>query len=55
MEKSNTRLFPIGEVARMFHLSVGTLRHDEKRDFWNRSTLMKIRDIAITVPGSLSV
>lgn len=30
MEKSNTRLFPIGEVARMFHLSVGTLRHYEK-------------------------
>ena len=31
MEKSNTRLFPIGEVARMFHLSVGTLRHYEKK------------------------
>lgn len=28
MEKS--RLFPIGEIAKLFHLSVGTLRHYEK-------------------------
>lgn len=30
MAKENRELFPIGEVAKMFRVSVGTLRHYEK-------------------------
>lgn len=47
MAKENRELFPIGEVAKMFRVSVGTLRHYEKIG-------LLAQDTGITAPGSWS-
>ncbi len=52
MEKRE--LFQIGEVARMFHLSVGSLRHYEKSAFWSRNMLTRRQVTGIMVSVSLS-
>lgn len=54
MAKENRELFPIGEVAKMFRVSVGTLRHYEKIASWRRNLWRRIQDTGITAPGSWS-
>ena len=45
-------LLRIGEVARLFNLSVGTLRHYEQMGYWTRRTSIRRAGTATTDRGS---
>lgn len=47
------KLLQIGEVAKIFHVSMGILRIMSRKDFWNRSMWMKKQAIVIMESVSL--
>lgn len=48
-----TKLFKIGEVAKMLHVSMGTLRHYEQAGLLTPEYVDKKQAIGIIVQGSL--
>ena len=47
------KLLQIGEVAKIFHVSMGLYAIMSRRDFWIRSMWMKKQDIVTMESGSL--
>ena len=49
---SNKKLFQIGDVAKMFHISVGSLRHYEQAGLLKPEYIDEIPDIGIAAVGN---